>query len=462
MKLHRNTKVRNMSALRKMGVFLSITMLVVSLAPTPTPAYAQTPQCDESFYSANDVLFYNPCSATCTSGAGGALTGVAPASLTGGTNQEKAWNYFAARGLTPVAAAGAMGNIEHESSFSASVEEASGGGGLGIIQWTGPRRTSLEDAAAKAGVSLSDNDSALLFQLNYLWDGEYNAMTWQEQVNAETTVEGNTGIASFNKAFSAQRPETQAGNGSTMVFHALVERSNDVPTEADRYSGVGVLQGRIDKANEFLTQFGGGASTGSCSAAAEGLNYDQAVALAKKIADNWDTIYCGSGSIKGGFYCGWDSGYCTAGAAWMAVTTAPDPGAVPGIPNGVDVANRLVSSNPDVYTSANPDGSNLQPFSVWSFGDGGVDGQPGHTGTIVGVGKDGKIITLETNWAGNTAGATQNFLYNPGHKVAVFEYPSFEAFKNSRNGYVYNNTATPKDASVAAEMGKKITAYAGN
>jgi len=445
-------------------IFIAIVVLLSNAVYFSSPVNAVgSLACNKGFLSDQDIYTYYPCETTCSEGAGGgALTAPAPTSLTGADNPEKAWNYFTARGLTPIAAAAALGNIQSESSFSASVEEASGGGGLGIIQWTGPRRTGLENAAAAAGVSLVDNDSALLFQLNYLWDGEYDALTWQEQVNAETTVEGDTTIASYNGNFSSNLAESQAGNGATMVFHALVERSGDVPTEADRISGFGVLTHRIDNAKAFLEQFSGSSGTadGCSSVSAEGLTWDQAVAAAKKIADNWDTVFCGDGSVKGGFYCDWTDGYCTAGAAWMAELTAPDPSKVPGIPNGVDVANRLISTNPDVYTAANPDGSNLQPFSVWSFGAGGASGQPGHTGTIVNVGEDGSLITLEVNWGGKTAGTTKDFLYDPGHRVAVFEYPSFEAFKNARNGYVYNATATPKDSATATQMATKLTAFA--
>lgn len=415
--------------------------------------------CDYAFIEESEAPGYDPCD-TCSVKDSHPLTGPTPSSLTGSTNQERAWNYFIQRGLTPVAAAGAMGNIEQESSFSAAAKE-SGGGGLGIIQWTGSRRTNLETAAAAAGVNLTNNESALLFQLNYLWDGEYSAMTWQEQVNAETTVEGNTAIASYNSAFSSKLAETQTGNGSTMVFHSLVERSSDVPTDADKYAGVGVLTGRIEKAKGFLEQFNG-ESGGGCSVAAGGLTFDQAVTLAKKLGDNWDTIFCGTGAMKDGFYCGWNEGYCTAGAAWLAVTTAPDPGAVPGIPNGVDVANRIVSYNPDVYVAANPDGSNLQPFSIWSLGDGDVNGQPGHTGTIVGVGTDGSIVTLETNWGGDLPGATNSFSYSGGKRIVVYQFSTFEAFKTSHPGYIYNNVATPKDGATATAMGEKMSAYIGN
>lgn len=442
----------------------SLVFMVSSVPLISTqPAYAK--KCDKDFYSSNDVFFYDPCSGSVCSAAGGNLTGPAPTSLTGADNEEKAWNYFTARGLTPVATAGAMGNIQAESGFSAAVEEKGGGGGLGIIQWTGERRTKLEAAASNAGINLADNDSALLFELGYLWDGEYGAMTWQEQVNAETTVEGDTTKASFWPPFSNNRSETQAGNGSTMVFHALIERSGDVPTEADRIPNHGVLTHRIDNAKAFLEKYGngtGGSTSSRCGVSGGGLSWDQAVIVAKKLSDDWSTIYCGGDSIKSGQYCDWDSGYCTAGAAWMAITTAPQPFAVPGIPNGVDVANTLTAINFDVYTSAKSDGSNIQPFSIWSFGAGSQDGQPGHTGTIVGVGTDGSLISLETNWSGSVPGSTKEFTYNSGHRVAVYQFPSFEAFKNSHNGYVYNNMATPKDSSIAGEMAKKMAKFIGN
>ena len=462
----KHTQIRTFALLRNIGIFLSIPMLVIALIPTPT--HAQAPNCDTEFYSMNDITFYNPCSSDSCSNvqAGGALASAGPTSLTGADNAEKIWNYFISRGLTPVAAAGAMGNMVQESSqfdpwagehgSTGSLDKGRMNTGFGLIQWTNTggnsqgRRYGVMSYLESNGVTLnasdpSQTDKALLYELNYLWDGEYKALTWQEQVNAEEKVEGDP-----SKSYS----EDNTGNGSAMVFHKLVERSGD---------DAGGKQERIDSAKEFLAKYGDGSlARGSCGVSAGGLTWEQAVVAAKKLVDQWNTVYCGDGSIKNSFYCDWQSGYCTAGAAWMAVTTAPNPGAVPGIPNGVDVANTLISSNPDVYTSANPDGSNIQPFSVWSFGAGGASGQPGHTGTIVGVGEDGSIITLETNWGGVTKNTTNSFLYNPGHKVAVFEYPSFEAFRTAREpGYVYNNTATPKDASTAAAMAEKMQAFIG-
>ncbi len=448
---------------------LKVLALLLIVGSIPTLSYSQPASavagCDYDYYSNNNILFYG-CDSCAVSG--GSLTGPAPTSLSGQTNQDKTWNYFKDRGLTPVAAAGAMGNIAHESSFSASVEEIGGGGGLGIIQWTGTRRTGLENAAAAAGVDLKDNDQALLFELNYLWDGEYGAMTWQQQLNAEKSVDGDTTIASYNSKFAAQRAKSQEGNGSTMLFHALIERSNDVPTEADRVSGAGVLTGRIEKANEFLELYqDSGSTAGSCSIGAGGLTFDQAVEVAKKLVDNWETNYCAGDILTSDTpdgYCSWTTGYCTAGPAWLVKRTLPDPSRLRGIPNGVNVADQLVASIPEIYTSVNPDGSNLQPFSVWSIGEGSSSGQPGHTGTIVGVGTDGSIISLELNWSSGDSNATQSFSHRgSGRSVTVYEFPSFEAFKSIHsNRYTYNNVATPLDSSIAEEMGKKMMEFLNN
>lgn len=470
MKISRMTSIKEFT--RRVGLFFLVFVLALSLLPTPQSASAVSGKCDEDFYSNNDILFYNPCAgATCSAGAGGTLTSPAPSSLTGTTNEEKVWNYFTARGLTPVAAAGAMGNMQQESSqfdpwagehgSTGNLDKGKLNTGFGLIQWTNTGGSSegrrygvmkyLEDNGVPLNASdPSQVDNALLHELNYLWDGEYKALTWQEQVNAEQSVEGNPAI---------DYSEDNTGNGSAMVFHKLVERSGD---------GATGKQERIDSAKAFLTQFGsGGASAGgdSCGVGAGGLNFEQATELAKKIVDNWDANFC-SGVIDTsgdpGGYCTWTEGYCTAGAAWMAITTAPDPSRITGIPHGYKVADQLIALNSDTYAAASPDGSNIQPFSIWSFGDGGPQGSPGHTGTIVGVGADGSIVSLETNWSGDAPGATKNFSYNPGHRVAVYEFPSFEAFKASHNGYVFTSMATPKDSAIAAEMGKKIAAYMGN
>lgn len=124
---------------------------------------------DTYFFSGNDILNWDPdemdqrCNIPiATAGSSGA------AILTGNSNEEKVWNFFAQKGFTAEQVAGIMGNIKAESGFNPGIEErtVNPNKGYGIAQWTGPRRTALEAAAAAQGVSSSD----LLFQLNYLYD----------------------------------------------------------------------------------------------------------------------------------------------------------------------------------------------------------------------------------------------------------------------------------------------------
>jgi surface antigen len=169
-----------------------------------------------------------------------------------------------------------MGNIEQESSFNPTIVEGGNGIGLGIIQWSFGRRTSLEAAANAAGVDLTDsspenNDAALLFELNWLWDGEYKGMTWQEPTNAESTVDGDASVS-----FSADN----TGNGSAMVFHSLVERSGD---------GTDGKQERIDGAKSFLEKFGAaGSVSGECSIGEGGLTLEQTSKIMEFYRDKED------------------------------------------------------------------------------------------------------------------------------------------------------------------------------
>lgn len=244
----------------------------------------------EEFYSDNDIPYFDICGdggtgGVCAAGSG-SLTGPAPTQLVGESNPEKVWNYFIGRGLTPIAAAGAMGNMVQE---SAAFDPWAGEGGnrtinkglinvgFGIIQWTNTggdsqgRRYQVMAHMEDNGLRLdatdkSQNDKALLSELNWLWDGEYKAMTWQAGVNAEKKVEGDP-----SKSFQ----DNNTGNGSTMMFHKLVERSGD------QTSG---KQERIDSAKDFLKKFGG--SSEGCTSAEGGLTEDQAKKFMMNYGEN--------------------------------------------------------------------------------------------------------------------------------------------------------------------------------
>src|SRR5687768_1697096 len=91
------------------------------------------------------------------------------ADLKGNTNAEKALNYFVDKSRTPQQAAGIVGNLHAESGVNAGTQEwnpiGNGRGGYGIAQWTGPRRTQLENLARQRGTDPSD----MATQLDFLW-----------------------------------------------------------------------------------------------------------------------------------------------------------------------------------------------------------------------------------------------------------------------------------------------------
>lgn len=334
----------------------------------------------QEFFSNNDIPFFDICGdggtgGACAAGAG-TLTSPAPTKLVGGSNAEKVWNYFIGRGLTPIAAAGAMGNLEQE---SAGFNPWAGEGGnttinkgvlqvgFGIIQWTNTggntqgRRYGVMTHMEKNGLKLdatdkSQNDKALLAQLNWLWDGEYGEMTWQKAVNAEKKVDGDP-----SKSFQ----ENNTGNGSTLVFHKLVERSGD---------GTAGKQERIDSAKAFLKKFGNG--TQGCGSAEGGLTEEQAKKLMMNYGENKgnDSIKAmNSGPGKPGTTCnGGPLSNCVSFSAFFInkFTNLKYRGG-----NGNDVVGNLAAAGAKT-------GNQPRLYAVFSNGFGTV---AGHTGIILGI-----------------------------------------------------------------------------
>jgi hypothetical protein len=88
--------------------------------------------------------------------------------LLGSDNIQKGFNFFVGKGLSPVQSAAILGNLIWESGMDPTKQELHprvGRGGYGIAQWTGDRRTALENTAKREGVDVSN----LSFQLQYLW-----------------------------------------------------------------------------------------------------------------------------------------------------------------------------------------------------------------------------------------------------------------------------------------------------
>lgn len=82
-----------------------------------------------------------------------------------GSVEEQVWNFLRANGFSAAAAAGVMGNMFAESGFIVDVEEYGGGGGYGLCQWTGSRRTDLINWCQNNGFDYTTLEGQLNFLL---------------------------------------------------------------------------------------------------------------------------------------------------------------------------------------------------------------------------------------------------------------------------------------------------------
>lgn len=236
-----------MTSVSKIAIkaFIGVFACVINIC-TPIAAFALNP----ADYPLQRIDNYHRDAVACPTG----TTSASGAALIGDDNKTKIWNFLrgfdkkipAGRELNEEQAAGLMGNIRQEagSDFSPSATE-SGGGGYGIVQWTGTRRTALEKAAKDKGVAVSD----LAFQLDYLYQesnlrkvsskvadqgyGTQGANEWttmQQQIAKEIDHKPRTGIENAtvfwhnNFEVSADTPDfvlNQRGAFSLEVYQAF-------------------------------------------------------------------------------------------------------------------------------------------------------------------------------------------------------------------------------------------------
>lgn len=94
----------------------------------------------------------------------GYVSGGTAAQVGGNSNVSKIWNFLASKGLSPVAIAGILGNLQQESGLHPTAVNPQSGA-YGIAQWLGPRYQALLQFAAQHHESASD----LTTQLQFLW-----------------------------------------------------------------------------------------------------------------------------------------------------------------------------------------------------------------------------------------------------------------------------------------------------
>ncbi len=244
-------------------VFLVAAIFLMLIIQTSTAqALSKTPGSDPTGKSQRNIIEKTPWldPTACPWGTTDTPTVPPGGGLIGDTNAVKVWNFLRGRGLTPVAAAGVMGNLVKESNFrpnlvqygtinsrgeiSVAGEPSSlsdtmvinGISGYGIVQWTSiNRQQNLRNYA----VAQRTIDGDLNTQLNFLYI-EAGGI-WQN-MNATTSVYENNTARVWDDG------------GSTMLFHRTYVRSADGPAR---------LLERIDSAVEFLTLYGSGTIPGA-------------------------------------------------------------------------------------------------------------------------------------------------------------------------------------------------------
>lgn len=216
--------------------FLLILLTVLFVIPQPTAAALEAGT--ERYFMTNGGYHFNPDS----------VSACAASTVSGTTNIEKIWNFFISKGLSGEQAAGILGNLQAEGGFSATRQEDSQsfpGGGWGIAQWTGGRRTTLVAAVRNAnldqyydakyggptavekgyvadGLPIEASDKILALELDFLYQesttrivrngwGLPGKSEWESVKAAKTVLE-----ASDIWLYSFERPRDQSATVSSM------------------------------------------------------------------------------------------------------------------------------------------------------------------------------------------------------------------------------------------------------
>ena len=220
--------------------FLLINVLVLALGVQTAQAY------DVPFHSSNDIFWYNP--DACKVGNGDVTLQ--------GTTAEMIWTYLINKGLTPEQAAGVMGNIKQESSYSptrhqstADVWTSDSGRAWGIIQWDSGRRYTPNGPDHKSGGGILGKLASEKPQLEKYVDIQYDTI---RNKDAESKFEPGhlAELMQFELDYLYQESNSRQAKASygggneweglkrqktieeaLVYWHDNAERSSDTPAE---------------------------------------------------------------------------------------------------------------------------------------------------------------------------------------------------------------------------------------
>jgi len=247
-----------MPLIKRLSINIISILIIGVLCVASITKIASATGYDEKFFSANDILFYNPNDGGC------ATLGTGTSNLVGSDNEEKAIRYLIGKGLSLAQASGVIGNLQQESRGINPLGTQDGtivddnyvlpnnSVGFGIAQWTSSgRQQGLSNLAKSSNRKITD----LSLQLDYLWQ-EFNSGSYKSALEKLKTIDDPVEAAIvFHDGFeqsgdSANKVKNVRGGFATDAynrFKTLVpDAQNNIPTGNINCTGDGKASGFID------------------------------------------------------------------------------------------------------------------------------------------------------------------------------------------------------------------------
>ena len=374
-----------------------------------------TEECDQQFFSSNDILFYNPCATSCSPDSSGASGTVSQ--LKGKNNGEKIFNFWLDAGMSAQQAAGITASMKHEGGFSPFRQEMAQtwpAGGWGIAQFThdpgqrGSATAFVRDAIGDdlfnqyykneyggavlesngfvpVGVPIDANDKFLLAELNYLltYIKGFKPSTISIRVRL-IKQDFNQEVPASSTLYEYLKTLVIAGD-SAVAWTYLYEMPANIKTTATA---------RFNSAADVLALYANGIST-SCGGelATGGMTLEQGIKFMQDYKSNPSNVQYIGGAARG---CpGGPLSNCVSFSAYFINKYTNIKGFMSGSTgNGSTVVANIIARNPDIENGHTP-----RPYAIFSTPSGSMmcgAVKCGHTGVILGVDTArGKVVVGE-------------------------------------------------------------------
>jgi len=350
--------------------FITIIAYLLILAPGTVGAI---PADRLDIFAEQNIMFYNP-----DEFFGFSCSSIAPASVHFNANHQKVWDWLITTGgMTPIPAAGIMGNIQQESSFRSDAIEVTTAEnkGFGLIQWTGGRRTAIENAAKNQGRNVTD----LIFQLEYMMSESQGRSGRPANVNDDGKIVTSGGHQRLQYAGDDMQSEWErqkmqpSVDIATAYWHDASERSGSDTDGINR---------RIGYAIAIYNQFSGDTVGTECS---NGMTKEQAEAFMEVYRNLPNPLEHGVASTQcaGATFNQRVLANCVAFSRYFIHDFTTGNFASPTGHGGQFVAN--------LGKIGWQTGTDVRPYAIFSHPTGS---EFGHTGVVLGIDGD-TIITGE-------------------------------------------------------------------